>query len=290
VTPADFQYLRQFLKLRSGCVVSNEKQYLVESRLLPLARRAGLSTIRDVVERLRLPNETALAEAVVEAMTCGETSFFRDRTPFETLTSLMLPEILRRRAATRRIRIWSAGCASGQEPYSIAMALREAGVDLAGWTVDILGTDISNEALERARLGVYSQFEVQRGLPIRLLLKYFARNGGDWTIAGELRQMVRWRKANLLDDFAALGRFDVVFCRNVLVGFDPPTRDDVLARLVESVADDGYLVLGAAESVIGVAGSVMPHPQARGLLRPNRAARPSSVTPDGAGTANDGAA
>jgi chemotaxis protein methyltransferase CheR len=289
VTPADFQYLRQFLKLRCGCVVPNEKQYLVESRLLPLARRAGLSTMRDLVESLRLPNETALAEAVVEAITCRETSFFRDRTPFEQLSGLMLPELPRRRAATRRIRIWSAGCATGQEAYSIAMALREAGADLAGWAVEILGTDVSNEALEQARQGVYSQFEVQRGLPVRLLLKYFIRSGGDWMIADELRQMIRWRKANLLDGVAGPGRFDIVFCRNVLVGFDPATREEVLARLANSLADDGYLVLGAAESVAGGSGSVTPLAQARDLLRPNRMARPPSSV-DEAGTANDGAA
>jgi chemotaxis protein methyltransferase CheR len=245
MTPAEFDYLRQFLKARSGLVLSNEKQYLIESRLLPVARTHGLAGISPLVARLRSAEIGPLADAVVEAMTTNESFFFRDKVPFDHLTQLMLPEMMSRRASSRRIRIWCAAASTGQEPYSIAMAIRELGPKAAGWRFEIVGTDLSTEVLDRARAGRYSQFEVQRGLPIQLLLKYFTQDGDTWTISQDLRSMVQYRKFNLLDSFAPLGQFDIVFCRNVLIYFDQPTKIDVLQRTARVVAPDGYMVLGA---------------------------------------------
>ncbi len=279
MTPAEYDYLRQFLKVRSGLVLSNEKQYLVESRLLPVARRSGLGSIGELVARLRDPSAALLAEAVVEAMTTNESFFFRDKLPFEHFTQLLLPELLARRATQRRIRIWCAAASTGQEPYSLAMCLKEFGPKLAGWRVEILATDLSNEVLDRAKAGRYSQFEVQRGLPIQLLLKYFAQEGDQWTIAPELRAMVQWRKFNLLDSFAGLGSFDIVFCRNVLIYFDQPTKVDVLTRIGRTLAPDGWLVLGAAETVVGLTDAFRPLPDRRGLYVQNAQGQAPAAMP-----------
>ncbi|WP_181706712.1 CheR family methyltransferase [Chthonobacter rhizosphaerae] len=269
MSPAEYDFLRQFLKARSGLVLSNEKQYLIESRLLPVARKAGLASIAALVSKLRDPREAQLADAVVEAMTTNESFFFRDKVPFDHFTQLMLPQLLERRAAKRHLRIWCAAASTGQEPYSLAMCLKEMGPRLAGWRVEILGTDISNEVLDRARAGVYTQFEVQRGLPIQNLLKYFTQSGDQWTISAELRSMVQWRKFNLLESFAGLGQFDIVFCRNVLIYFDQPTKADIINRIGKLLAPDGYMVLGAAETVVGLSEAFKPVPDRRGLYAPN---------------------
>lgn len=272
MNPAEYDYLRQFLKSRSGLVLSNEKQYLIESRLLPVARKAGLQSIAALVAKLKEPRETALAEAVVEAMTTNESFFYRDKTPFEHFTQMMMPEMLKARAASKKIRIWCAAASTGQEPYTLAMCLKEMERQLVGWRIEILGTDISNEVLDRARAGTYTQFEVQRGLPIQLLLKYFTQQGESWTISPELRAMVQWRKFNLLDSFASFGQFDIVFCRNVLIYFDQPTKVDILGRISKVMAPDGYLVLGAAETVVGLTDAFKPAPDRRGLYVPAAAA------------------
>ncbi|WP_026784312.1 CheR family methyltransferase [Pleomorphomonas koreensis] len=272
MNPAEYDYLRQFLKSRSGLVLSNEKQYLIESRLLPVARKTGLQSIAALVAKLKEPRETALAEAVVEAMTTNESFFYRDKTPFEHFTQVMMPELLKSRASQKKIRIWCAAASTGQEPYTLAMCLKEMEAKLAGWRIEILGTDISNEVLERARSGTYTQFEVQRGLPIQLLLKYFTQQGESWTISPQLRSMVQWRKFNLLESFAAFGQFDIVFCRNVLIYFDQTTKVDILGRISKIMAPDGYLVLGAAETVVGLTDAFKPAPERRGLYVPAAAA------------------
>ena len=272
MNPAEYDYLRQFLKSRSGLVLSNEKQYLIESRLLPVARKAGLESIAALVAKLKEPRETMLAEAVVEAMTTNESFFYRDKTPFEHFTQVMMPEMLKARASQRKIRIWCAAASTGQEPYTLAMCLKEMERQLAGWRIEILGTDISNDVLDRAKAGTYTQFEVQRGLPIQLLLKYFTQQGESWTISPELRSMVQWRKFNLLDSFASFGQFDIVFCRNVLIYFDQPTKIDILGRISKVMAPDGYLVLGAAETVVGLTDAFKPAPDRRGLYVPAAAA------------------
>jgi len=273
MTPQDYDFLRSFLKQRSGLVLSAEKQYLVESRLLPLARKHGLSGLHELTTKLKEAKAGALAGEVVEAMTTNETFFFRDKLPFEHFREIMLPALLQARAREKRLRIWCAAASAGQEPYSLAMELKEAAGALAGWRIDILATDLSGEVLEKAKSGIYSQFEVQRGLPIGLLIAHFAQVGEQWQISQALRDMVQFRPINLLNDFSPLGTFDIVFCRNVLIYFDQGTKADVLERLVRQVAADGYLVLGAAETVVGLTDAFRPAPDTRGLYIPNAAAR-----------------
>jgi chemotaxis protein methyltransferase CheR len=273
MTPDDFDYLRRLLKERSGLTLSAEKDYLLESRLTPVARRLGLAGLGEIVGQLRQPGSAALAIAVTEAMTTNETFFFRDRIPFDHLRDTILPVLIAARAREKRIRIWCSAAAAGQEPYSIAMLLQAMAPQLAGFRVDILATDLSSEVIERAKAGVYSQFEVQRGLPIQLLVKHFSKNGEGWEIAPELRAMVQFRTLNLLHDFSPLGQFDVVFCRNVLIYFDQPTKSAVLHRVARQMPDESYLILGAAETVVGLTDAFKPVPDRRGLYAPNIAAR-----------------
>ncbi len=270
MTPLDYDYLRNLLRARSGLVLSAEKQYLVESRLLPVARRAGIAGLADLVQELKKGAKAEpLAVEVVEAMTTNESFFFRDKIPFEHFRNTMIPALLAARAGSRRIRIWCAAAATGQEPYSLAMALKEMGDRLAGWRIEIVATDLSNDVLEKARAGIYSQFEVQRGLPIALLIKYFSRIGDTWQVAPDLRAMVQYRTLNLISDFGHLGTFDVIFCRNVLIYFDQATKTGVLDRVARVIGRDGYLVLGAAETVVGLTESFKPVSDRRGLYAPN---------------------
>jgi chemotaxis protein methyltransferase CheR len=276
VTPLDYDYLRKLLRQRSGLVLSADKQYLVESRLLPLARRSGLAGLSDLVQRLMGPNADALIVEVVEAMTTNESFFFRDKTPFENFREVILPALMAARSQQRRLRIWCAASATGQEPYSIAVCLKEMAPKVAGWRIEIVASDLSTAVLEKARSGIYSQFEVQRGLPIQLLVKYFTQVGEAWQIAPDIRAMVQFRPLNLLHDFAHLGTFDLVFCRNVLIYFDQETKVDVLDRVARITDRDGYLVLGAAETVVGLTDSFKIVPDRRGLYAPN-GARPAAA-------------
>jgi chemotaxis protein methyltransferase CheR len=269
VTPLDYDFLRRVLKERSGLVLSADKQYLVESRLLPVARRAGLGSLAELVTRLKAPGAETLIVEVVEAMMTNESFFFRDKIPFEHFRDTIIPALLKARAAQRRIRIWCAAASTGQEPYSLAMCLKELAERVQGWRIDILATDLSTEVLEKAKAGIYTQFEVQRGLPIQLLVKYFMQVGDAWQIAPDLRAMVRFRQFNLLNDFASLGGFDVVFCRNVLIYFDQETKTSVLERIGRVVDSDSYLILGAAETVVGLTDAFRPVPDRRGLYAPN---------------------
>ncbi|PWR22317.1 CheR family methyltransferase [Zavarzinia compransoris] len=264
MNPLDFQFLSDLLKAKSGLVLTGDKGYLVESRLLPIARKRGLNTLEGLVAGLRRKDE-ALIRDVVEAMTTNESFFFRDNTPFDTFKAHVMPHLLSARADSKRIRIWSAAASTGQEPYSLAMLLSEQKAALAGWRVEILGTDISADVLTRARAGLYTQFEVQRGLPIQLLVKYFKKEGDQWRIAPEIRSMVQYREYNLLDSFAGLGKFDVVYCRNVLIYFDQPTKAKVLDRIADIMTDDGMLFLGAAETVLGLSTRFRPVKDRRGL-------------------------
>jgi chemotaxis protein methyltransferase CheR len=269
VTPLDYDYLRRLLKERSGLVLAADKQYLVESRLLPVARRAGLAGLGDLVQKLKGPQAEPLVVEVVEAMTTNESFFFRDKIPFEHFRASIMPALLAARAVQRRIRIWCAAASTGQEPYSLAMALKEMAGSTAGWRIEIVATDLSNEVLEKARAGIYSQFEVQRGLPIQLLVKYFSQIGDTWQIAPDIRAMVQYRALNLLADFSHLGTFDLVFCRNVLIYFDQATKTAVLDRISRITDRGGYLVLGAAETVVGLTESFKPLSDRRGLYVPN---------------------
>jgi chemotaxis protein methyltransferase CheR len=281
VTPQDFDYLRKVLRERSGLVLSAEKQYLAESRLLPVVRKHGLGSLAELVTQLKIATAAPLAVEVTEAMTTNESFFFRDKIPFEHFRLTIMPALLAARAREKRIRIWCTAAATGQEPYSLAMSLKGFGAALAGWRVEILATDLSNDVLAKAKAGIYNQFEVQRGLPIQQLVKFFAQVGEAWQIAPEIRAMVQFRPLNLLNDFSSLGSFDLVFCRNVLIYFDQETKIGVLNRLARQVPPDGFLVLGAAETVVGLTDAFKPMPDRRGLYVPNVAsakpAMPSNV-------------
>jgi chemotaxis protein methyltransferase CheR len=270
VTPPDYEYLRKLLKDQSGLDLSADKQYLIESRLVPLSRKAGLPGIPELVQKMK-SGSTSLVAQVVEAMTTNETFFFRDKVPFDHFRQAIMPEILKARAARKSVRIWCAAGSTGQEPYSLAMCLKEMEGQLAGWRVEIIATDLSQEVLEKSKAGLYSQFEVQRGLPIQMLVKYFKQNGEFWQINPDIRAMVQHRQLNLLHDFSQLGTFDVIFCRNVLIYFDQDTKINIFNRLCRIMEPDGFLVLGAAETVVGLTDSFKPYPDKRGLYRPNDA-------------------
>ena len=278
MTPLDYEFLRKLLKERSGLDLSADKQYLVESRLIPLARKAGLPGLSELVQKLKSGAEPLTAE-VVEAMTTNETFFFRDKVPFDHLKATVLPELLRARASRRAVRIWCAASSTGQEPYSIAMCLKELGSTLAGWRVEIVATDLSHGVLEKSRAGLFSQFEVQRGLPIQLLVKHFTQIGELWQLNADIRAMVQFKQLNLLQDFSHLGGFDVIFCRNVLIYFDQDTKTNVFGRLARSIESDGFLMLGAAETVVGLTDAFKPYPERRGLYMANtaRTARPAAA-------------
>jgi chemotaxis protein methyltransferase CheR len=270
VTPPEYEYLRKFLRDHSGLDLSADKQYLIESRLLPLARKAGLSGIGDLVQKLQA-GSGALVTGVVEAMTTNETFFFRDKVPFDHFRDTIMPEIIKARAGRKSVRIWCAAGSTGQEPYSLAMCLKAMGAALSGWRVEIVATDLSQEVLEKSKAGIYSQFEVQRGLPIQMLVKYFKQTGETWQINPELRAMIQHRQLNLLHDFAQLGTFDVIFCRNVLIYFDQDTKINIFNRLARQIEGDGFLVLGAAETVVGLTDTFRPIAERRGLYKPNDA-------------------
>jgi chemotaxis protein methyltransferase CheR len=275
VTPLEYDFLRKLLKERSGLVLSDDKQYLVESRLLPLARKVGVAGLSELVSKLKAGAAGALVVDVVEAMTTNESFFFRDKIPFDHFRQTIVPSLLAARAKERRLRIWCAAASTGQEPYSLAICIKEMAGQLAGWRIEIIATDLSLEVLEKAKAGIYSQFEVQRGLPIALLVKYFTQVGEMWQISPETRAMVQYRPLNLLQNFASLGKFDIVFCRNVLIYFDQPTKIDVLERIARMLETDGYLVLGAAETVVGLTESFKPVADRRGLYAPSRATKPA---------------
>ena len=268
MTPPDYEYLRKLLKDQSGLDLSADKQYLIESRLVPLSRKAGLSGIPELVQKTKAGSASLVAQ-VVEAMTTNETFFFRDKIPFDHFRQSIMPEIVKARAARKSVRIWCAAGSTGQEPYSLAMCLKEMESQLVGWRVEIVATDLSQEVLEKSKAGLYSQFEVQRGLPIQLLVKHFKQTGEFWQIHPDIRAMVQHRQFNLLHDFSQLGSFDVIFCRNVLIYFDQDTKINILNRLCRIMEPDGFLVLGAAETVVGLTDTFKPHPDKRGLYRPN---------------------
>lgn len=266
--PEDFDYLSKFLKERSGLMLTMDKVYLLESRLTPISRKYGHDSLDDFIKKFRLSRDESLMVEVVEAMTTNESFFFRDNTPFELFKSEVLPVMEKNRATNRKMRIWCAAASTGQEPYSLAMILKEQWHKWGSWNIEIVGTDICSKVLTKARMGHYSQFEVQRGLPIQMLIKYFDQDGDVWKIKDEIRNMVTYKPFNLLQNFGAMGTFDVIFCRNVLIYFDQPTKSDVLTRMRRVVADDGTLFLGAAETVLGITDKFQPVKGQRGLYTP----------------------
>ena len=276
MTGNDFNFIAGLLKSRSGLVITPDKTYLLETRLSAIMRENNLVGLPALIEVLRQPAAEALRDRVVDAMTTNETSFFRDNHPFDTLRKTVLPGLIERRAASRSLRIWSAACSTGQEPYSLAMVLKDHFPILAGWRVEIVATDISPSVLERARSGLYSTFEVQRGLPIQMLVRHFDQVGNEWRVKDDLRRNISFRPANLLEDFSALGMFDVVLCRNVLIYFDQETKTRILRAIAKNLASDGSLLLGGAESVFGICNAFAGLPGIKGVYSH---AKQSAVSP-----------
>jgi len=272
---ADHTFLADFLRRRSGLSITSEKAHLIESRLKPVASRLGFKTAAELVRRLRTADETLL-RVVTDAMTTNETSFFRDKVPFDQFRDVMLPALSAARRDDSRLRIWSSAASSGQEAYSLAMII-EATASLAGWTIDLLASDINAEMVERGKEGLYSQFEVLRGLPIQMLARHFHHEGGEWRLSSSIRNRVRFELFNLLDSYEPLGQFDVIFCRNVLIYFDQQMKLDVLGRLADALAPDGYLVLGSAETVLGYGKQLEPLANARGIYVKSGAQPPRAV-------------
>ncbi len=263
----NFEFLANMLLKKSGHVLSAEKGYLLDSRLGPIARKEGVASVDELVTAMRSRNEERLNWAVTEAMTTNETFFFRDRTPFDLFKAEVIPHLVANRPAASKIKIWCAAASAGQEPYSLAMILREERAKLRGMQMDILASDISDKIIEKAKAGIYSQFEVQRGLPVQLLVKYFQKEGDMWRIDPSLRQNIAFRTFNLLGNYRSHGTFDVVFCRNVLIYFNQETKRDILNRMAAQMTPDGFLFLGAAETVLGLSDAFEPVTGKRGLYR-----------------------
>lgn len=247
-----FDYVREFVKSEAGIVLDEGKEYLVESRLAPIVRSEGLASIDALVQALRASRQTELHRKVVDAMTTNETTFFRDIEPFELLRTDLIPALIQTRKLSRRLSIWYAASSTGQEPYSVSILLREHFPELAGWTIEQIGTDICRKALERARAGRYSQLEVNRGMPAKLLLKYFDKQGLEWQLKDDIRSMVTFQEMNLNGTWPRLPQFDIVFIRNVMIYFDVPAKQRILGRIFDMLRPDGYLFLGAAESTMNL--------------------------------------
>lgn len=281
---ADFDVYKDLLFKKSGLVVTPDKSYLLDSRLSPVAKKHGFASLDAMGVALRGIPPDPLVKDIVEAMTTNETSFFRDGKPFDIFKQTVLPHMSKTRGASRKIRLWCAAASSGQEPYTLAMVWKESQNLFPGWSLEILATDISDDILALARKGNYSQFEVQRGLPIQLLMKYFKQDGERWQISDELRKMVRYENFNLLESMARLGQFDIIFCRNVLIYFDEPTKKRILDSMSALLPKDGFLFLGGAETVFGITDKFKPMDGQRGLY-----ILPGGVH-DGAGAAKPTAA
>lgn len=252
LSDSDFEFLSKYIVDNSAIVVSKDKEYLIESRLSPVCRRHGLAGISDLVQKLRLERFGPLGSDVVEAMTTNETYFFRDVKPFDGLKKEVLPELIARNASSKTLRIWCAASSSGQEPYSIAMVIRDSFPQLASWNVKIVCTDLSKAMVARTSEGIYSQLEVNRGLPAPMLIKYFEKRGDQWYIKPQLKELVTASEMNLAKPWPSLGRFDLVFMRNVLIYFDVPTKQRIFDSLAKVMTSGAYLFLGGSESTLGL--------------------------------------
>lgn len=263
----DFEFYRSFLYKESGLVITPDKMYLLESRLSPVVKKLGLTSVDDLTSKTRSGDSKAKFE-VVEAMTTNETFFFRDIHPFEKFKDVALPKVLEHKPEGSTIKIWNAACSSGQEPYSLGIILKEEAARFGKYRFDILATDLSENILDNAKRAVYSQFEVQRGMPTKLLMKYFTQQGTDWALKDEIKSMVRFEKFNLLDPMSRFSEFDIIFCRNVLIYFDRDTKAKILGEIQKHLAKHGFLFLGGAETVIGVTDKFRAMPGERGLYVP----------------------
>jgi chemotaxis protein methyltransferase CheR len=265
ISSVAFTVLAELLRSRSGLVIGQDKIYLLETRLASIIKREKLRDLNELAERLRGRGADAVARDVVEAMTTNESFFFRDDKPFQHFRAQALQRVVGARPAGAPLRIWSAAASSGQEAYSLAMILLDSRAVLGDRRVEIVGTDLARDQLARARDGLYTQFEVQRGLPVQMLMRHFRREEVGWRISDALRAMVQWKEWNLLGDLRALGRFDIVFCRNVLIYFDQPTKTRALEAIAGQMSADGMLYLGGAETVLGLTTRFAPLPAERGV-------------------------
>jgi chemotaxis protein methyltransferase CheR len=252
ISREEFEYVRKLVHAQSGVVLEAGKEYLVESRLQPLAQNEGLPGIQTLIERLRTASIGGLAQRVVEAMTTNETFFFRDNNPFEELRKVVLPQVIEKRRAERRITIWSGACSTGQEPYSIAMMIKEHFPELLGWSFRLMASDIAGDVMARARLGRYSQLEVSRGLPAQYLVKNFQKVGADWQLNDDIRRKVEFFEINLTKPWPALPRMDIILMRNVLIYFDLETKRQIFTNLKHQLHSDGWLALGGSETTLGI--------------------------------------
>jgi chemotaxis protein methyltransferase CheR len=267
IADADYDLIITIVRQQSGIVLTRDKSYLLESRLVTVNEQNKFADFAQLAQAMRQGNKAVIRD-VVDALTTNESLFFRDQKPFDRFRDVMLPSLVAARASTKTIRIWCAASSTGQEPYSLAIMLRELSAKWAGYRIEILGTDLCREVIKRSQEGIYSQFEVQRGMPIQLLLKYFKQITPDrWQLNEDVRKMVTYREFNLLESPAALGRFDIVFCRNVLIYFDQETKSNILSRIAAQMPDDGYLTLGGAETVIGISNAFELVPGEKGIYR-----------------------
>lgn len=263
--PEEFEFISKLIKSRSGIALTQDKVYLLESRLLPVARGNGCKDIIELINLLRQSPSPSIIHEVIEAMTTNESSFFRDVKPFEQLRQKVFPH-LKDKIAGRKLRVWSAAASSGQEAYSIGMCFLEEALKLGGGGCEIIATDLSTKILEKANKGLYTQFEVQRGLPIQQLIKHFVQKEENcWQVNDALRGLVTFKPQNLLEDFSGLGKFDIIFCRNVLIYFDEPTKTVVLEKLARSLNPGGVLFLGSTETIFGITNAFVPFESERGV-------------------------
>ena len=264
----DFGVLAKLVRDGSGLALNRDKDYLLETRLLPVARKHNLASVVDLTRVLRERGRAEIERDVIEAMTTNESFFFRDAGAFKYFRETVLPPLVASRSQTKKLRIWCAACSSGQEPYSLAIIMAEEKLRAQGWQIDIVCTDIAKSMIDRSRAGTYSHYEVQRGLPIIYLAKYFDKQGTDWTVKADVRQGISFQLLNLLQPFSSLGTFDVIFCRNVLIYFDAPTKSLVLDRMHRQLTPDGTLYLGGAETVLGISDKFAPKLGAAGVFGP----------------------
>jgi chemotaxis protein methyltransferase CheR len=252
ISPPDFDFVRALVQTQAGIVLEPGKEYLVESRLQPIAKREGLSSLDELVVKLRGPMGGGLIQKVVDAMTTNETTFFRDVEPFEALRKFVIPGLIESKKLTRRLSIWYAASSTGQEPYSVSMLIREHFPELLSWDLQQLATDISPSVLARAREGRYSQIEINRGLPANYLIKYFTKMGNDWQLNDAVRRMVRFEELNLIRPWPAMANVDIVMIRNVMIYFDIEAKKQILGRIRRILNPDGYLFLGGAETTMNL--------------------------------------
>ncbi|HEV7206608.1 MAG TPA: protein-glutamate O-methyltransferase CheR [Jatrophihabitans sp.] len=259
VSTDDFTFVADFLRQRSAISIGPGKEYLVESRLTPLARDIGLADLNALIGELRRPfPDPSIRDRVVEAMTTNETSFFRDQHPFEAMRTTLVPQVIERNAGVRRLNIWSAASSTGQELYSIAMLLDSNFPELQNWDVTLMGTDLSTDVLARAREGRFSALEVNRGLPAPMMVRYFERAGAEYVVDANLRRWCTFKQMNLAEAWPVLPIFDIVFCRNVLIYFEIPVRQQILDKVRRTLTPGGHLLLGAAETTLGVVDGYSP--------------------------------